>query len=507
MTAREWWKSGQAGERHTLWLRLSVLLLSSLVILYSLGKRILNPWDEAIYSEIAKEMAYQHRWLTPNFNQQPWFEKPPLFMWVTAVCYKIFGISEFASRMLPALCGIATVWLTFELGRRLRDNWTGALAAVVLLSGSIFLGMSRDGMMDVPLAACFTLTAYGYVRARNGDRRWWYLIGLAVGLGCMLKGAGGIVAPLALGLALLWDGSLSQTYSREFRNSVLLALGIVLPWHLAMVILHGRTFVDEYIGYHVLARISGVEGHPGPWYFYLGEYWHVFRFFSVIAVVGVFLQLTRKKTWAIAISFLLVVTVLYSLVGTKLFQYVVPGFPFLCLLAALAMRELGTSKKYLSACAVILVGVCWALQWQDYKQIYKVEYEQPARVAPTALEVLTQLTTEVRDDDVDTNKSPLIVCLDGLDVPKQQTLFYSNRPVIQAFLSISTANPDIQRRYVDPVPLHTVVNPNPTPIITWNSLYPELAYSTGYKFVPVAQRGPFLLGLISLKSSDEATGF
>ena len=48
----------------------------------------------------------------------------------------------------------------------------------------------------------------------------------------------------------------------------------------------------------MLARIKGVEGHPGPIYYYLGEYWYVFSFLSVVALGGLITCLSAESRTA-----------------------------------------------------------------------------------------------------------------------------------------------------------------------------------------------------------------
>ena len=158
----------------TLLIRFSLIAISGMAIFYLLGRHVLRNWDEAIYAEIAKEMLAGHNWLTPHFDFQPWLEKPPLFMWLTVLMYRLFGISEFSARFTGALCGIATIWLTFEIGRRLMDDWNGLVAAAILLTNGYFLFISRFGSVDMPLTFCMTLVAYGYLRVQQSGSRWWY---------------------------------------------------------------------------------------------------------------------------------------------------------------------------------------------------------------------------------------------------------------------------------------------------------------------------------------------
>ncbi len=271
--------SSGTADHTSLLMRFTLLASSVMAVFFSLGSQALRPWDESIYAEVAKEMLRRHSWFTPYWSFQPWFEKPPLFMWSTALMYQFFGVSEVSARMTTALCGIATILLTFEIGRRLTGNWGGFVAAAILLTNTNFIGMSRFGTIDVPIALFYAVVTYAYLRILEGNPRWWWLVGTACGAALMMKGAGGAAAPLSVALALLLDRQLlspRELRSPELRNSALLACGIVLPWHLSMLILHGRAFYSEYIGYHVVARMKGIEGHSEPIYFFLLQYWHTF---------------------------------------------------------------------------------------------------------------------------------------------------------------------------------------------------------------------------------------
>src|SRR5208282_2723403 len=156
-------------EHTALLMRLVLISGSSIALSYSLGNQLLRTWDESIYAEVAKEMLTLHSWWTLSWNFQPWVDKPPLFMWLTALLYRCFGVSEASSRMVGVLCGIATIWLTFEIGRRLMDDWGGFTAAFILLTNGYFIYASRFEAINVPLTFCFTLAAYGYLRVQRGE--------------------------------------------------------------------------------------------------------------------------------------------------------------------------------------------------------------------------------------------------------------------------------------------------------------------------------------------------
>src|ERR1039457_1230061 len=177
---------------HTaLLMRVVLISSSSIVLFHSLGQQLLRTWDESIYAEVAREMVTRHSWWTLSWNFQPWVDKPPLFMWLTALLYRCFGVSETTSRAVGVLCGVATICLTFEIGRRLIGDWGGFAAAVILLTNGYFIYASRFEAINGPLTFCYALAAYGYLRTREGESRWWYAVGAAAGMAVMLKSAAG----------------------------------------------------------------------------------------------------------------------------------------------------------------------------------------------------------------------------------------------------------------------------------------------------------------------------
>src|SRR5581483_2308040 len=70
---------------------------------FHLGSYGLWDPDEARYAEIAREMLARGDWLIPHLNYVPYVEKPPLLYWLTALSFRLFGLSEFAARLTPAL--------------------------------------------------------------------------------------------------------------------------------------------------------------------------------------------------------------------------------------------------------------------------------------------------------------------------------------------------------------------------------------------------------------------
>ena len=58
---------------------------------------------ESNYALPAKEMLESGNWLYPTIYGEPWFDKPILVYWLTALSFKLFGIHDGAARFMPAL--------------------------------------------------------------------------------------------------------------------------------------------------------------------------------------------------------------------------------------------------------------------------------------------------------------------------------------------------------------------------------------------------------------------
>ena len=126
---------------------------AAVLIFWRLGQGNLEPSDEAIYARIAREMVWSGDWVTPRWNYETWFEKPPLMMWITAAFFQLFGVSELWIRAASASCGVATIIITYLLASNLYGRAVGAISVAVLATCEHFIWSARVGM-SIPLLRC-----------------------------------------------------------------------------------------------------------------------------------------------------------------------------------------------------------------------------------------------------------------------------------------------------------------------------------------------------------------
>jgi 4-amino-4-deoxy-L-arabinose transferase-like glycosyltransferase len=345
------------------WPLLSLTALAALMLLWRLGNGSLQYWDEAIYAQVAKEIVRSGNWLTLHWQSQPWFEKPPLLMWITALFYQCFGVNEFWSRAASAFSGIGLIVVTYLVGKRVYDSYAGLLAGLVLLSSKDFVTLARSGTTDIMLTLCVFVAAYAYLRLAVGGQRWWYVICLTCALAVLVKGAGGLVAPIVITLVLWLDRRLAALYrSKGFWLGVFLACVIVAPWHIMMVVQHGRAFLENYVGYHIIRRsMTTLEEHVGGYLFYIYNlpkfFFPWFCLVPFALALGLKDSMIARKQLRILLLMIFLIFGIYTLVRTKIYWYILPTYPALAILIASLVRQAGKSYRSFASDGLLTSGL------------------------------------------------------------------------------------------------------------------------------------------------------
>jgi 4-amino-4-deoxy-L-arabinose transferase-like glycosyltransferase len=203
----------------------------------ALGYRHLLSAPEGRFATIAWEMVTSGDWLTPRFNGLRYLDAPILQTWGTALAFRLFGYSEFAARLIPALAGFMTVVGVYFTGRRLWGEKTGQYAAILLGSSLWWIANTHFLSLDAGISALLAGVAFAVLWAqqdrasprenRNGMMLAWALMGLAV----LQKGLLGVLVPAGSVLlyALIWRDW--QIWMRlHVVKGVLLFLAVCAPW-------------------------------------------------------------------------------------------------------------------------------------------------------------------------------------------------------------------------------------------------------------------------------------
>ena len=477
------------------WPLILLLVVAAFALLWKLGTGSLAAWDEAIYAEVSREIVESGNWLTLHWQSFGWFEKPPLFMWVTALFDRIFGISEFSARFPSALSGLALIAVTYVVGKAAYGKRVGLLAAVILLTCYHFLSFARFGTMEVMLTLFTYLAVYGYVRTIN-DRRWWYLVWSACAVALMIKGAGGLIAPGAIVLALIFDKRLSESIrSRHFWFACLLGALIVAPWHVLMLVRHGRVFITEYIGYHVIARATTtLEGNPSSPLYYVARLIDGFFPFILLAPFAIVSEIRNRKkeerrSWVL-LALAGFVFLFFTMIPTRRPWYIVPLYPALAIIIAgfvvrfhqaYSSRPLVRRTITVSTSLLLIVGGLYSFASLTLNR-------RPAE--PVAKLARLAQSTDPND------REPLLLFSQTQPFHAQVPVFYSKRPVLQVFESAAPASED-SKRYVNFVSLGEVLGESERRIILQKN--DEKLLAEKYALRVIAEDDELVYGTIKRK--------
>ncbi|HTN73629.1 MAG TPA: glycosyltransferase family 39 protein, partial [Pirellulaceae bacterium] len=390
--------------------QLILIGLTAVVLFTNLGGPRLWDRDEPRNAGCAAEMLQRGDWVVPVFNNELRTHKPVLLYWLMMSAYEVFGVNEFAARFWSAMLGIATVLMTYHLGRRLFNERAGFWAGLSLAPALMFGVASRAATPDAVLVFCSTLALFLYgmfafraggVANRYFPTVWWQaaLIYAAMGLAILAKGPVGLVLPTAvIGMFLLimrqptstlvtgdWFGSvrsglgvfgplhfLRTCWAMRPLTALAVSLAIALPWYLWV---HARTEGAWTVGFffeHNLGRATqAMEGHRGNLLFYpaalaIGFFpWSVFFLPMLLDAID---QLRRRVVvtpgYLFAACWVGVYLVLFSLAKTKLPSYITPCYPGVALLMGAFASNVITQQSRValvwirvSLATAVIVGV------------------------------------------------------------------------------------------------------------------------------------------------------
>lgn len=307
---------------------LFVGLLAGALFLPFGGQVHLFDWDEINFATSAKEMLITKDFSKITVNYEPFWEKPPLFIWLQAVSMKIFGVNEFAARFPNALAGIFTLLILFFIGSKYFRGQVG-VGWVLSYLGALFPHFYfNTGLIDPIFNLFIFLGIYQFYLASQQQFKAKYFIqaGVFTGLAILTKG------PVALLVTLLvigiWSIIKRKVFYFGFVNSIkylVITLIISSIWFVPELLKNGPWFIKEFINYQLQLASEDVAGHKQPFYYH-----------TIVLLVGCFpasifaisafskkLNLDKQeKDFRLFMGILFcVVLILFSIVTTKIIHY------------------------------------------------------------------------------------------------------------------------------------------------------------------------------------------
>ena len=328
---------------------IALIAICLVLFFFKLGDRALWDIDEGKHAVTSKHMVLSGDWITPQYNGEKFYDKPPLHNWLVAVSFLIFGFTEFAARLPAALLGMACVVVTYLMGRQIFGPTTAFLSSVVLATSTEYFVLSRTVVHDISLAFFITLALalfyLGYLKEKY--RRPLFLLGYAaMGFAVLAKGPVGVLLPVTIiGLFLISKRQLIFLRKMQVGWGICILFAIAAPWYILISLKD-----PDYVGYFFIKQnlgnfFSADVRHPKPFYFYVpvlmgGMFpWSTFLPLALLRGFRSSGSADRDGMRFVLIWFA-VIFIFFSLASSKLGTYILPLFPAAALLMGAFLGDL-----------------------------------------------------------------------------------------------------------------------------------------------------------------------
>ena len=325
-------------------LKLATLLaIAGAFMFFGLGYVHLFDWDEINFAECTREMLMTGDFLEVKINFEPFWEKPPFFMWTQAAMMSLFGINEFSARLPNAIIGIFTLFTLYKVGKAHISREFGLLWALGFCISLLPYLYFKSGILD-PMFNYFIFLGFIYHIKYYENKLLINIIwsGTFLGLAILTKGP---VALLIFGLTFLIVHLLQRfKYWPDFKALSLFTAALLLlggTWFFFLLLTGKTQIISDFITYQIRLFTTEDAGHGGPFFYH----WIVLLLgcfpISIFAIRHLFTWHSIHKellsVWML-VSFW-VVLLLFSIVQTKIVHYSSFCYFPLTYFAALSIRD------------------------------------------------------------------------------------------------------------------------------------------------------------------------
>lgn len=372
-------------QRRELWCFLAIAFV---VLAAGIGLRQPWPADEPRFVLVAKQMWESGDWWFPHRGAELYPDKPPLYFWLLGGAYALVRDWTWAFLLPSLLAAMATLGMTWDLGRRLWSHRAGLWAATAVLCALQFLYQAKRAQIDPTVVAFITLGMYGLLRHTllGPDWRWYWLGCFAAGLGVISKGVGFLALLVLLPYAAMrwrrWEQLPPLGSGNAWRWTLgaaafLGAIGLWLVPVVAMALGDGdaqhRAYLDEILFEQTAGRYASSTIHPHPPWYFLGV---IAAFWLPFSLALPWLAPRWRDAWReraakvwLPLAWALLVLLFFSLARGKRDMYILPMLPMVALAAAPYLPGIAAKRGFraalLALCvalgALLLAAGAWAL--------------------------------------------------------------------------------------------------------------------------------------------------
>jgi 4-amino-4-deoxy-L-arabinose transferase-like glycosyltransferase len=348
----------------------------------------LMPHDEGYYAMQARWIWETGDWLTPQWWGTPIYDRTIGIQWCIALAYHLFGLNEFSVRLPSAIACVASVLLTYEIGKILFDRQIAWMGGAILMLMGLWVNEAHTAQQNTALVAIellgiwallqiselqftslsssphgLTIQAHApqSIAAKRKSRSaasaswcWGIVAGVTVGWGFLLKGFM-IFVPL---VALL-PYAIDRHRYRQFLTNPGIYLGLILGaiptglWLILSCYKYGSIAPARELIEKMLFLSQTDTYNPGPFYYLWMMPLNIFPW-ALFSAIGTFILWRRLLSLnyshlSLSLGYPIALFILLSLFRTRMIYYTMQLLPFMALLAAVAFSQFSRISKHESS--------------------------------------------------------------------------------------------------------------------------------------------------------------
>ena len=186
--------------RLTQWLILFVLCVNAL----GMVTPIINAGDSVTYAALSQYIATHNDWAFLVLDGQEWLDKPHFPFWITALSFKLFGISAFAYILPGFLFHLIGGYYTYRIARMFYGREAAWLSLLVYVSAFHMMYTSTEVKAETFLTGSIMAASYYWLRYDGETKLKYLLLGaLFSGVAMMTKGVFTLIT-ITSGLVCMW---------------------------------------------------------------------------------------------------------------------------------------------------------------------------------------------------------------------------------------------------------------------------------------------------------------
>jgi 4-amino-4-deoxy-L-arabinose transferase-like glycosyltransferase len=327
--------------------------------------------DASQYAVVSRGMLKSGDFLHLYEHGNEYLDKPPFLFWVSSLSMSVLGANNLGYKLPSILFALWAIFATYKLGRRLYDDVTARMAALVLATCQGMFLMTNDIRCDTILMA-WVITAIWLINEWVFSRKLKYLFGgcVAIGFGMMTKGPIALMVPV---FCFMSDWILKRQW-KNFRQpafivGLLIIAVMLIPMSIGLYqqfdmhpekVFNGKTGTSGLRFYYWSQSFGRLTG-DNPWkngadisFLIVNMLWSFlpWMFFFLPALFINIAQLIRQKfrlqphqEWITNGGFLLA----YFILGSSSYQlphYIFVVFPLAAIITAKFFKDIIEEQKY-----------------------------------------------------------------------------------------------------------------------------------------------------------------